>query len=227
MTKGIISSVLSPACRVWLKSQVSEVSQLNLDISGGDLQILGGTIPTVAARAVGAVYRGLSLGDIAIEARNIRVNLPQVVRGKPLQLLEPIGVLARAKFSEADLQASLAAPLLDRAITDLLYQILDSPPSEAWDISWHQIQIVPDRLSLIGTLGDRSGLIYPIEIYTGISIDRGRILHLAPLKISCDLELPGQNLRSHAIDLGDGVNIVSLILSEGELICEGRIEVKP
>jgi hypothetical protein len=225
--KGIIGSVLSPACRVWLKSQMSAVSELDINISGRDRQILGGTIPQVSARAVGAIYRGLVLGKIEIVAEQIQVNLPQVIRGKPLQLLEPIAVSALAQFSEADLQSSLAAPLLDRAITDLLGQILNANPQQAgWEISWEKIEIFPDRLALNGTLTqqNRSGA---IAIATGISISNGCILHLSPLQISSTIDLPGSNLTSHSIDLGDGVNITRLILDRGELICEGQIQVRP
>ena len=94
--------MLSPACRVWLRSQVSHVDDLQVDIQGGSRQILGGTIPRVTVVAVGAIYQGLSLGSIDLIAENIRINLPQVIKGKPLQLLAPIAVMAGVKFSDRD-----------------------------------------------------------------------------------------------------------------------------
>ena len=137
-----MGSVLAPACRVWLRSQVSQVDSLQVDIQGGSRQILGGTIPRVAVVAVGAIYQGLSLGSIDLIAENIRINLPQVLKGQPLRLLEPIAVIAEVKFSEADLQASLAAPLLSQAITDLFAQILAVNPHQTnWLIDWHQLVI--------------------------------------------------------------------------------------
>jgi hypothetical protein len=152
-TKGIVGSVLSPACGAWLRSQVSQVDELQVDIAGGSLQILGGTIPQITVVAVGAVYQGLWLGSIDLSAENIRVNLPQVVRGQPLSLLAPIPVLAVAKFTEADLQASLAAPLLSNAITDLLAQILDTESTQSkWQIDWQQLQIAPATITLQGNL---------------------------------------------------------------------------
>jgi hypothetical protein len=151
--KGIIGAVLSPACRVWLRSQVSQIDRLEVDIAGGSFQILGGTIPRIAIVAKGAVYQGLSMGSIDLIAENIRINLPQVLKGQALQLLDSIAVMAEVKFGEADLQASLASPLLSQAITDLLAQILSADPQQPdWIVNWQQLQICPGMLILRGNL---------------------------------------------------------------------------
>jgi LmeA-like phospholipid-binding len=219
--------VLSPACRVWLRSQVSHVDDLQVDIAGGSIQILGGTIPQVAVIAKGAIYQGLSLGSIDLVAEHIRINLPQVIKGQPLALLEPIAVTAKVKFSERELQASLAAPILFQAITDLLTQILATNlPQSPWIINWDRVQIVPQILILQGTLTIDSQTA-PIEISMGIAILAGQLLQLDPLKITCSLDLPGSNITSHQIDLGDDVNITQLELLAGELLCEGHIQVNP
>ncbi len=177
--------------------------------------------------AVGAVYQGLSLGSIDLTAENIRINLPQVIKGKPLCLLAPIPVLAEAKFTEADLQASLAAPLLSQAISDLFAQILatDSPPSN-WTIDWQRLHITPHTLTLQGNLTS-DGRVAPIELRMGLEIADGHILHLDPLVISCDIDLPGSDIDSYKIDLGTDVNISELQLTPGLLICRGQIQVNP
>jgi hypothetical protein len=230
-TRGIVGSVLAPACRVWLRSQVSQVDDLKVDIAGGSRQILSGTIPRVAIVAIGAIYQGLSMGSIDLIAENIQINLPQVIKGQPLRLLESIAVTAEAKFSQTDLQASLASPLLSQAITDLFTQIIAADPQQTdWTIAWDRIQISPETLSLQGnltTIGQMASEKTPISIVMGIKIADGHILHLEPLKITCAIDLPGSNLDRHHIDLGDDVNITQLILSAGELICQGQIQVNP
>jgi hypothetical protein len=219
--------VLSPACRGWLRSQVSQVNDLQVDIQGGSRQILGGTIPRVAVVAVGAIYQGLSLGSIDLIAENIRINLPQVLKGQPLRLLESIAVMADVKFSETDLQASLTAPLLSQAITDLFTQILAINLQQTdWQIDWNRLQIAPQTLILQGNL-TTNGETAPIEIAMGIDIAQGQMLHLDPLKITCALDLPNSHITSHQIDLGDDVNITELKLITGELLCQGRILVNP
>lgn len=223
--------MLSPACRVWLRSQVSHVDDLTVDIVGGSRQILSGTIPRVAIVAIGAIYQGLSMGSIDLIAENIRINLPQVIKGQPLRLLESIAVMAEAKFSETDLQASLASPLLSQAITDLFTQIIAADPQQTdWLIDWHQLQIAPQTLMLQGnltTVGQMAGEKTPISIIMGIEIGDGHILHLDPLTITCAIDLPGSKIDRHQIDLGDDVNITQLSLGAGELICQGQIQVNP
>jgi hypothetical protein len=212
---------------VWLRSQVSHVDDLQVDIAGGSIQILGGTIPQVVVIARGAIYQGLSLGSIDLVAENIRINLPQVIKGQPLALLEPIAVTAQVKFSERELQASLAAPILVQAITDLFTQIVATDASQTpWLVDWNRVQIVPQTLILQGTLMIDLQTA-PIEISMGIAIIEGHLLQLDPLSITCALDLPGSNITSHQIDLGDDVNITQLQLLAGELLCHGNIQVNP
>lgn len=219
--------MLSPACRGWLRSQVSHVDDLQVDIQGGSRQILGGTIPRVAVAAVGAIYQGLSLGSIDLIAENIRINLPQVLKGQALRLVESIAVMADVKFSETDLQASLSSSLLSQAITDLFTQILAMQPHQTdWKIDWNRLEIAPQTLILQGNL-TTDGQTGPIEIAMGIDIAEGHILHLDPLKITCPIDLPNSHITSHRIDLGDDVNITQLKLTTGELLCQGRIQVNP
>jgi LmeA-like phospholipid-binding len=225
--KGIVSSILSPACRAWLRSQVSQVDDLQVDIQGGSRQILGGTIPQVTVVGMGAIYQGLSLGSVNLVATNIRINLPQVIKGQPLRLLKPIAVTAGVKFSEQDLQNSLASPLLAQAVTDLLTQILEIKSDQIhWLIDWQQLKILPQTLFLLGNL-TLDGKTAPIEISMGIDIQAGHILQLDPLKIDCLLDLPGSDISRHSIDLGADVNITQLELLGGELICQGQIQVNP
>ncbi len=219
--------MLSPACRAWLRTQVSQVDDLQVDISGTSIQILSGTIPRVAVVAVGAIYQGLSLGSIDLVAENIRVNLPQVIKGQPLGLLEPIAVTANVKFSERELQTSLAAPILFQAITDLFTQILATNTQQSpWLIDWDRVQIVPQTLILAGNLTINSQT-SPIEISMGIAICEGHLLQLDPLTITCSLDLPGSQITSHQIDLGNDVKITQLQLLAGELLCQGNIKVNP
>jgi hypothetical protein len=220
---------------VWLRSQVSHVEDLHVDIAGGSRQILGGTIPRVAVAAKGAIYQGLALGTIDLIAENIRIDLPQVIKGQPLRLLEPLSVTAEVKFSETDLQRSLASPLLSQAITDLITQILAADSSQTdWTIEWQQLQIAPQTLHLNGRL-TTAGQTVPISIAMGLSIKDGHVLRLDPLEINCSIAdadgnlqpLPGSNLTHCEIDLGNDVQIDRLQLLAGESICHGQIQVNP
>lgn len=116
----IISKVLSPAVRLWLRSQLESAEALQFQIEGGDRQILSGHIPKVTIAASGVVYQGIALSQISAAGEGIRVNLREVMQGKPLRLMDVVPVQAEAKLTEADLNASLQTPLLANALTDLL-----------------------------------------------------------------------------------------------------------
>ena len=104
----LISKVLSPALRLWLRSQVESVAELNFSIQGKDRQILTGYIPSISLNSSRAVYQGLHLGEVELLGENIRINIGQVLKGKPLQLLEPIQVTGQVRLDQADLEASLS-----------------------------------------------------------------------------------------------------------------------
>ena len=56
-SSGLISKVLAPAVRLWLKSQTEHLEDLKLSIQAGDRQILSGKIPRIEASVVAAVYQ--------------------------------------------------------------------------------------------------------------------------------------------------------------------------
>lgn len=155
----MISTVVSPAVQLWLRSQVDAVETLQFKLMGRDRQILRGHIPTVSIAADGAIYQGLHLSQIQLEGVNIRFNLTQVFKGKPLRLLEPIPVTGQLILRESDLQASLSAPLLSNALTELLNTFINSynqpdqsPPMDESQINWQQITIDGQQLTLKGTV---------------------------------------------------------------------------
>lgn len=115
----LVGTLLSPALKLWLRSQADAVESLSIKIKGSDRQILGGHIPGVELTATGAIYQGLHLADLQMTASSIRVNIGQVIRGKPLQLLESIEVAATVNLSNENLQQSVEAPLLANALVDI------------------------------------------------------------------------------------------------------------
>lgn len=221
-SRGIIGSILSPACAAWLRTQVSSVESLQIQIDAKDRQILAGKIPAVSVVAQETVYRGISLQRIQLLAQQIEVNLGQVVRGQPLQLLQPIAVEANATIGEADLLSSLTAPLLADPIADLIAKIV-GVQAAALAASWQSVQLQADRLTLRGQLEPQQT---SITIHTGIQVLEGHILHLQPLQIHC-AALGDPLPDAYQIDLGPEVNLTELTLQAGRLVCAGRIQVRP
>jgi hypothetical protein len=222
--QGIISSLLAPACAAWLRTQVSEVASLDVQIAAKDRQVLSGTIPNVAILATQTVYRGISLQKIKLWASQIEVNLNQVMRGKPLRLLQPIAIEIEATIANADLLSSLTAPLLSAAVHQLIVQVTALPVAD-WSLVWQAAQIKTDKLTLHGQV-QQGNRVLSIDICSGITLLEGRIIHLSPLVVDCEL-LVDKSIESYSIDLGDEVNLRELVLADGELYCAGQIRIRP
>ena len=237
----LISTILTPAVRLFLRTQVERAENLQIKIQGGDRQLLSGYIPEIFLAAQRVIYQGLHLSQMQVKGENIRINLGQVVRGKPLKLLEIIPVTAEMQLEEADLNASLGSDLMVAGIADLLVKLLAvhpalanrSLPSDpaALKLKPEQMVMAPDRLTLSATVMDAAGQAIPLIIRTGLTVAEGRKLcfeHPCQLNQLHDEEgQPLVELHGFAIDLGPEVNIQALTLDHGRLTCYGQIQIIP
>jgi len=222
----IISKVLSPAIRLWLRSQVERVSHLEVKISGGDRQILSGSIPRVSISASNAVYQGLHLTQIQLVGEGIRTNLGQVLKGQPLRLLEVVPVAGELLWQESDLTASLQSPLLANALTELLEMLLPESCRIDGQLSWHKIVIDTDQLILSGTLVGSSNT-KPLLLRSGLQLASCHELQLTQPQLQTSHDLILKELENFKLDLGPEVNIQELTLTPGQMLCRGSINVIP
>ncbi|MDJ0716796.1 MAG: DUF2993 domain-containing protein [Prochloraceae cyanobacterium] len=230
----IVSKILSPALQFWLRSQVESAEELEININGGDRQILGGYIPDVFLSSSRAVYQGLHLGQIQVQGENIRINLGQVIKGKPLRLLEPIPVKGKMLLKEADLNKSLTSPLFSTALTDFFFNLLKSEARSDcakilnnYRVSWQEIKINFDKLILKGTLIDENTKTIPLTICSGLKLANPHTLWLHPLEIETRSDLVDINFNEFQVDLGSEVELENLSLLPGELSCCGGLTVLP
>jgi hypothetical protein len=222
---GIISTILSPACTVWLKSQVTKVEELSVNIDTSDRRILSGSIDRLSIVAQDVVYQGLFLGKINLVAKNISINIGQVLKGKPLRLLSPIPVELLVKLRGDDLQRSLSAPLFSQALTDLFNQIFH--PTSAYQINWQGIIIDRQKLTLQGEIITDRGDCETLTLVTGVEVIDGHVLSLTSLVVESSLPTIRTNIDEYKIDLGTDVNLSTLSMDSGEIICEGVVLVNP
>jgi LmeA-like phospholipid-binding len=234
----MISKILSPAVRLWLRSQVEQVENLQLEIEAGDRQILSGCIPKITLSAVKAVYQGLHLSEIYLTGVNIRMNLGQVVKGKPLELLEPIPVSGRVLLRQEDLNASLMAPLLSNGVKEFLVALLKSgdlsePSLSDPDLNLQNLQIILEENQVLvsAALISVSGAVSAIAIRTGFEVASPHELKLvnpqwlphAQAKRGMAIE----DLNGYTFSLGAETQIRRLTLAAGQVVCEARLWVIP
>ncbi|PZV12943.1 MAG: hypothetical protein DCF21_14835 [Leptolyngbya sp.] len=244
----LISRLLPPAIRLWLHTQFDHIEGLEFAIDGKDRQILGGYLPGVNLAAHQVVYRGLHVSQAQVSAADIRVNLPQVLRGKPLRLLQPFPVAGRVTILADDLRASLRSPLLGQGLRDVLTQLLSSAeeviPLDQWIGDGEapttvDIELDADRLTL------RWPRISPspeasepeasdpesLELTTGLAIKEGRWLCLCQpvirrLPATGEPPLP-MPLADTAFDLGPEVDIRQLSVTSQGIDLDGMVRVIP
>jgi hypothetical protein len=227
----LIGKVLSPALRLWLRSQVESVAELNLAIQGKDRQILTGYIPSVSLNSSRAVYQGLHLGEVELLGENIRINIGQILKGKPLQLLEPIQVTGQVRLAQTDLQASLSSSLLASAFRDLLEMVLQESGVESASqhlenskINWHGVILQSESFTLKGMRSDSSGQVVPVAIQASLKLIDGQTLGIIPVQMEGFSEF-AQDLQEFAVDLGKDVTIEEFSLVESQLFCCGRLTI--
>ncbi len=235
---GLISKVLASAVGLWLRSQVEHIEALEVEVEAGDRQILSGCIPQVRLSAHSAVYQGLHLSQVQLTGQNIRINLGQVLRGKPLRLLEPIQVGGTVLLQQADLNASLAAPLLANGVTEFLLTLLnasdlgDVPLDSDPRLNLQNLEIIldVDLVTLSASLISVTGTATPIAIRTGFSLASPHELMLVNPQwlphATAKRGLPLSDLEGYTFDLGAETQIERLMLEAGQVSCQATLLVR-
>lgn len=229
----IIRKVLSPAVQLWLRSLLEEVQELNLNIQGHDRQIVRGYIPAVSLESSGAVYQGLHLGKIQVKGENIRINIGQILRGKPFRLLEPIRVMGELQLEETEINASLSSEILGNAFTDLLVNLLEinkipNPRNilQDYQVTWEQVRLQDGEFSIKGSFTNKHGVCHPITIVAGLELVNPQTLRIAPKQIEIMPQMAHCQPEAFEVDLGSDVELTNLNLQSGQLACLGRVVVQ-
>jgi LmeA-like phospholipid-binding len=230
----LIGKVLTPALRLWLRSQVEHIEQLEIGIQASDRQILSGHIQQVNLSAEQAVYQGLHLSQIKVIGQNIRMNLGQVVRGKPLQLLEPIAIALTGLLQEADLNASMESPLLKAGVKEFLVTLLKSSGDEVepdLDLQKFQVRFEESQVVLAATLISASGMENAIALRSGFEMARPDCLRLVNPQwlphANAKRGLAIEDLNGYEFNLGEDTQIEELKFEVGQIRCQAKLLVRP
>jgi hypothetical protein len=232
----IISRFLSPAVKLWLRSQLDHVEDLEFAINAGNLQLLSGSIQQITVTAQKAIYQGLHLSYVQLTATQIQTNLRQVLRGKPLQLLQPFPVVGEIQLLEADLNASLRSPLLAPVIKDFLLMLLAEDSGSDltamnWQLNQPQASLGEGQITLSALLIGENGKETSVAIRIGLTVERGHCLILQNPQwlphANATRGLPLKELDGYQFDLGEQVQLQALTLQPAAIVCQGQIWVTP
>ena len=223
----MINKVLSTAVKLYLRSQVKQIKNLEVEILGKNSQILQGYLPQVWLKCDRAIYQDLYLNQVEVTGKNIGFNLSEILKKQPLKLLEPIVVELKLKLNSEDLQGSLASPLLQSGLNDLWAMIVAAQPvaiNSAAKIDWQKIAIANNQLNISGSYQNAEHKLEQLHLATGITLANSHTLNLMPIEITvheCSKELSD----SVAIDLGTDVAISQLKLELSQISCLGTITI--
>lgn len=222
----LISKVLSPALWLFVRSQVEQVSHLEVHVASSDRQILSGSIPRLSILADRVVYKGLHFTKIRLMGEGMQTNFRQAIKGQPLQLLEPMVVSGEAMLQETDLNTSLKSDLLSTALTELLSKLASSNNGVRGQVEWNKIAIAPQSVLVQGNLVN-SSYTAPITLKCGLQLSSCHELLLTQPQLQISSNSLWEQLEDHAIDLGSHVNLKELTLHSGQIVCRGSITVMP
>jgi len=226
----IIDKLLAGAVKIYLRSQVDQVKNLKVTIKAKDRQILSGELPQVFIAASSAVYQGIYLRELEVTGKNILLNLPEILERKPLRLLEPIKVQVQALLTESDLQSSLGSDLFLSALADFwrdlrLQQELSL--SDYSEIAWQQITLQENLVIMAGNLQRSGEKDIFVQIITDLELFNQQTLVFNLLDVEGIPELVGQEWQPLKIDLGNGVVIADLSISQNKLFASAEITIFP
>ncbi|PAX56162.1 hypothetical protein CK510_10445 [Brunnivagina elsteri CCALA 953] len=225
----LVTRVLKGALKLFLRSQVSDIQDLEIDIQANDRQILSGTIPKLSIFANRAVYQGLHLTSIQLTAENIRVDISSVLKGQPLRLLEVIPVTGRLILEESDLNASLTSALLSTALNDALIKLLPEFSPNSKIIIWKKVILDKNQLILFANQDTDSEAMLqsPLKIGIGLELLSSNQLKLTLVDHPFNESISSELEKEHYFDLGCDVEIEDLAITPEKLICYGQINVNP
>jgi hypothetical protein len=235
--RGLIRRGLEPALKLWLRSQVKSVTTLQVHLEGGDRQILSGYLPHVTLEADHAVYQGLHFSHLKMNGHNLRINIGQVLKGKALQLLEPLPVEVDVWLSLTDVQASLNAALLQGVILKALQMLVGEQITEALGTSLQDnlalkdpdVQLTENRIRLSTQLRHSNGRSVPVGLQTGLTLSNPSTLALhQPEWLPTPQSrrgLPLHDLDGYCFDLGSHVQLQEVSITAEGLRITGQLTI--
>ena len=230
----IIDKLLASTVKLYLRSQVEKIKNLQVKITAKDRQILSGKLPQVFIAANSAVYQGIYLRQLELTGNNILFNLPEILDRKPLKLLEPITVNVQALLAESDLQASLASDLFLNGLADFWQDLLKQQTASSTAklasysaIEWQQITLQDNLVIMTGNLQTPEKIDIFMKITTELYLSDSQTLVFNLLDIQGIPELLGSTWQPLKIDLGDEVAIADLSISQNKLFASGEIKIFP
>ncbi len=215
-----LTSILTLALRVWIKSQLETCTRLQLAIKSSDQQLLTGVIPEVSLESEFAIYQGLHFDQISLLAEGMQVNINQILKGQSLQLLNPLPISGRVRITESHLNDSLNSSLLQSGLQDFLSSLLKTNAFSS--LQWEKIALQKNQFLLQGKppLSPQDS----VSMQANVDLTSPQDLLISPVTVQ-GLALNQEEITPVKINLGSQVHLHEIKITEEGIFIEGRMTI--
>lgn len=229
----VFSNLLSPVLQVWVRSQVQQVDDLQVTVSGPDSEVVNGRIRTIDITGRNVLYEGIPARTVNLRGTDIRLDTTGALRGGGLRLTQPVRADLALSFSEQDVNTYLASPTFQEQIRDLRVQLPSQLGGDGFtqvrlEIQNPRVRLQQGRMDLAAVLRIGQGEPAPIRVSTGIEVASPRQLRLTNARLVPEQgeSTPIESLSGLLIELGEEVEVREVGILPGLLNLKGSFNIE-
>ncbi len=229
-TAQIASALLSPLLSAWIRTEVNQVENLEVQVVGADADILNGVIPQATISGTNLLYQGFQVNQLRLSGQDIRLNVGDAIQGQPLRLLAPVPVQVSLQMTEADLNQTLSSPTIRQQLAQAQVNLPIAAGQEVpFLISDPNVTLEMDRIRIEANLSLSEGEPVPVTLTTGLTPqNQNQLILTNPNWVTPEGQsLPIPGLEQLLIQLDPDVRIDRLDLQQGVLQYEGQLTIQP
>ncbi len=224
----VASALLNPLVAAWIRSTVDQVDDLQVQVQGSDGEILGGTIPQASVSGNNIRYQGFQITQLQLNGQQIQLNVSEAIQGQPLKLQNPIPVQVLMRLTEADLNQTLQAPLIQAQLAKAQVELPAGNESVPFLISNPQVELDPDLVRIQATLTTPDQTQVPFNMVTGLRAqNQNQLVLVNPQWVSNGQSLPIAGLDNLALQLDSDVQINQIEIIQDQILYDGSLTIQP
>jgi hypothetical protein len=224
----IASSLLNPLVASWIRSEVDQVENLKVQISGSDADIFNGVIAQAVISGDNLAYQGFQVSQVQLNGQNIRLNVAEAVNGKNLRLLAPVPVAVQMRLSEADLNQTLQSPMIQQQLAQAKVKLpIPGGENVPFLIQNPKVKLENGRIRIQANVSTGTTAV-PVTLTTGLNTqNQNQLVLINPTWVTNGQTIPIAGLNNLVIQLDPDVQVNRLDLQTGQVLYDGQLTIQP
>ncbi|MBC7881464.1 MAG: DUF2993 domain-containing protein [Anaerolineae bacterium] len=223
----MFSNLFSPLLQAWVRSQVQQVDDLQVNVVGPDAAVMNGQISRVDISGRNLVYQGISARSLSMRGSDIRLDTRQGLR-----LTKAVRADVALSLSEGDINNYLASPAFQEQTKNWKIKLpgsLGGAEQEVpIDLSNARARVLRNQLEINATVRLGKGEPAPLRIVSGLEIANPHQLRLVDPRLVADdgNSAPIDALKNTPILLGKDLEMRRLNIVPGMVFLEGSFQIQ-